>query len=212
MFASHPVHYFKWIFLFVHILERLPIINTSESRSFIKGEHEKFLKNCQLLFDGIIFGQRTFFSIIKLVLFYRYFQRWCISLAESVKHWHWHHCSQKICLFKFRWKVRLKWKKKVSFIITTLLNIPQYAWMCPYKQGSENAWGPKYASLTQHSEYILGSKYASILNMVGCWIWKSYTGFYICHNMAECLSRTWTCLNVWIYDNRQGSEYVSYNT
>ena len=40
--------------------------------------------------------------------------------------------------------------------------------MCPYKQGSENAWGPKYASLTQHSEYILGSKYASILNMVGC--------------------------------------------
>ena len=37
----------------------------------------------------------------------------------------------------------------------------------------------------QSSEYILGSKYVRILNMAGCWIYKNYTGFLICCNVAE---------------------------
>ena len=32
-----------------------------------KGERKKFLKNCQFTSYAIIFGQKTFFSIIKLV-------------------------------------------------------------------------------------------------------------------------------------------------
>ena len=40
-------------------------------------------------------------------------------------------------------------------------------------------------------------------------ICKCYTGFQICHNMAEYV---WTEREyAWIYDNRTGSEYVSYN-
>ena len=62
----------------------------------------------------------------------------------------------------------------------------------------------------QSSECILGSKYARILNMARFWICKSYTGFYMCHNMHEYV--VIGCEYVWIYDNRQGSEYVSYNT
>ena len=86
----------------------------------------------------------------------------------------------------------------------SLSNMPEYAWMCLYKQDSEYALGPKYAKILdiakfwiwkdsqyasvtpfwtcqnmpwQSSEYILGSKYANILNMAGFWISKSYTGF-----------------------------------
>ena len=82
--------------------------------------------------------------------------------------------------------------------------MPEYVWMCLYKQGSEYTFGPKYAkirnkaefwiwhgsqyvSIIQHygctqnmpwqaSEYILGSKYARIVNVLGFWICKSYTG------------------------------------
>ena len=35
--------------------------------SIIEGEHENFFKSFQLTFHAIIFRQRTFFSIIKLV-------------------------------------------------------------------------------------------------------------------------------------------------
>ena len=38
-----------------------------------------------------------------------------------------------------------------------LSNIPEYAWICPYKQDSE---------------YTLGPKYAKILNMAKFWIWQ----------------------------------------
>ena len=41
------------------------------------------------------------------------------------------------------------------------------------------------------------------------WIGKSYTWFQICHNMAEYVRIG--CEYVWIDDNGQGSEYVSYN-
>ena len=34
----------------------------------IKGERKKFLKNCQLTFYAVIFGQRTSVSIIELVI------------------------------------------------------------------------------------------------------------------------------------------------
>ena len=54
-------------------------------RTKIKGEHQKFSKNCQVTSYAIIFGQRTFFSIIKFVfrekrefyfiLLWCYFQR-----------------------------------------------------------------------------------------------------------------------------------------
>ena len=46
--------------------------------------------------------------------------------------------------------------------------------------------------------------------MAGFWICKSNTEFQICHNMAEYvwIGREY----VWIYNNRQDSEYVSYNT
>ena len=48
----------------------------------------------------------------------------------------------------------------------------------------------------QSSEYILDSKYATVLKI------QDFTGLLIRHNKAE---------YVWIVDNRQGSEYVSYN-
>ena len=52
----------------------------------------------------------------------------------------------------------------------------------------------------QSSEYILGSKCATILNMVEFWI---------CHIIAE---HAWIGLEyAWIYDNRQVSEYVPYS-
>ena len=46
-------------------------------------------------------------------------------------------------------------KNKVNIIIS-LLNMPEYVWMCLNKQDSEYASGPKYAK---------------ILNMTTFWIW-----------------------------------------
>ena len=60
---------------------------------------------------------------------------------------------------------------------------------------------PEYA-LTEFWIYLLniGSKYATILNMIGFWI---------CHIMAK---YAWIGLEyAWIYDNRQVSEYVPYS-
>ena len=42
-------------------------IVTARSYVFLKGERKTFLKNCELTSYAIIFGQITFFSIIKLV-------------------------------------------------------------------------------------------------------------------------------------------------
>ena len=63
----------------------------------------------------------------------------------------------------------------------------------------------------QSSEYILSPKYARILNMAG--LHKSYTGFLIYRNMVEYVWKGRAMPQyVWIYNNRQGSEYVSYKT
>ena len=48
------------------------------------------------------------------------------------------------------------------FSSPALLNMPEYASMCLNKQNSECAVGPEYAT---------------ILNIEGFWICKSYTGF-----------------------------------
>ena len=55
----------------------------------------------------------------------------------------------------------------------------------------------------QSSEHILGSKYeySRVLNMQRVTQGSIYATIWL--NMPE---------YVWIYDNRQGSEYVSYNT
>ena len=98
-------------------------------------------------------------------------------------------------------------KKRVLMLFQlSLLSMPEYAWMSLNKQDSEYAWGPKYAKFLnmvgfsicerhtfcifqnmswQSSEYILCSKYSWILNMTGFSICRSYTGFFLCHNMAE---------------------------
>ena len=71
----------------------------------------------------------------------------------------------------------------------------------------------EYTFTEKSSENILGSKHTRILKIAGFWICKSYTVFKICHNMAEYV---WVDVSmpgyVWIYNNRQGSESVSYNT
>ena len=54
-------------------------------------------------------------------------------------------------------------KNKVNIIIS-LLNMPEYVWMCLNKQDSE---------------YISGPKYDKILNMRGVSISERYTTFWI---------------------------------
>ena len=70
--------------------------------------------------------------------------------------------------------------------------------------------------LWQSSEYILNSKYVRILNMSEFWLWQvsdaSYSRFWICYNMAEYVSILVNMPEyVWIYDNRQDSEYAPYS-
>ena len=85
----------------------------------------------------IIFGQRTFFSFIKLDLwgkgeFYLFcynvffFQRSRIIWVKSVEHWNWWNYSQKlyICLLLSCWKVWKNEEKKVNVIII------EYVWLC----------------------------------------------------------------------------------
>ena len=43
------------------------LIEQLYDRTNIKEERKKFLKNCHLTSYAIIFGQRTFFSLIKIV-------------------------------------------------------------------------------------------------------------------------------------------------
>ena len=61
----------------------------------------------------------------------------------------------------------------------------------------------------QCSGYISGSKNVRILTMVGFWITKRNPGFKICLNMAE--NDVIMHEYVWIYNNRDGSEYFPYN-
>ena len=86
--------------------------------------------------------------------------------------------------------------------------MPEYAWMCLYKQDSEYTSAPEYAQIRNmaefsmpalHSalnmpEYALIEFYARTLNMAGLWICKSCTGFLV--NISQC---GWICLNMtWI--------------
>ena len=116
------------------------------------------------------------------------------------------------------------------YLITTI--IIEYAWMWLNKQDSEYAYGPKYANILNMAKFWTwqGSQYASVsqrlnmpenalldrdlniyrvLIMPVFWIWNSYTGFQICHNMTEYV---WIRLEyAWKYLNLR-SEYASYNT
>ena len=93
--------------------------------------------------------------------------------------------------------------------------MPGYTWIRINQQDSEHVSSPKYA------------EHAKILNMTRFSICERYTAFWICQhsehgrvlnmqelhrvvNMPQCLNRTGKY--VWIYDNTQGSGYVSYNT
>ena len=60
----------------------------------------------------------------------------------------------------------------------------EYAWMCLNKRDSEYAFGSKYVKILKFK----------VLNMTKFPICECYTAF------------------VQIYDNREGSEYLSYNT
>ena len=78
--------------------------------------------------------------------------------------------------------------------------MPEYAWIRPNKQDSEFAVGPKYAK---------------ILNIAGFSIYKNMQELHRVLNMAQitenvCIGREYVL--IWIYNNRQGSEYVSYQT
>ena len=83
---------------------------------------------------------------------------------------------------------RLKWKKiKLTWLQLSLLDMPEYTWMCLYKQDSEYALSPKYAkilnmssqygSVTQHFAYVRICldrvlTISRVLNMPGFWIWE----------------------------------------
>ena len=59
----------------------------------------------------------------------------------------------------------------------SLSNMPEYAWMCLYKQDSE---------------YALGPKYAKILDIAKFWIWKDSQYASVTHRFEHariCLDR-----------------------
>ena len=133
----------------------------------IKEEHDKFFKNCPLTSYAIIFGPRTFFSIIKLAFsgkheFYSFYND--IIFKDSI-FFKKTQSSIKIdvivvkkyiiCLLRFYWKVcKIKMKKKVCVVMAIII---EYAWTCLNKQGSE---------------YALGLKYVKILNMMNFLVWQ----------------------------------------
>ena len=102
--------------------------------------------------------------------------------------------------------------------------MPEYIWICLNKQDPEYASSPNPKSLNM----------TKVLNMAGFSICERCTAFWICQNMpwqsSGYISRLYMAglnmqelrkvlnmsLNmaeyVWIYDNRQGYEYVSCNT
>ena len=77
--------------------------------------------------------------------------------------------------------------------------MPENAWICPYKQDSE---------------YVLGIKYANIVNMAKFWIWQgsqhasvTQRSEYAKIRLSKVLniSRVLNMLGFWIW---QGSEYA----
>ena len=90
-----------------------------------------------------------------------------------------------------------------------ILNLTKF-WIWQVSQCVSVSQNSEYARIFlawQSSEYILGSKYASILNMkvtqgsIYAAIWLNMSELDV--NMSE---------DVWIYENKQASEYVWYNT
>ena len=70
--------------------------------------------------------------------------------------------------------------------------MPQYTWMCLYKEDSEHALGHKYAKILNMAKFWIwqGSQYAVTLNML-----------YRAWNVSWVLNMPW----LWIW---QGSEYL----
>ena len=129
------------------------------------------VKNSWLTPYAIIFGQRTFFSIIELVFWEKhefYLRHYNVIFKDRVllsrlEHWNCRHCSQKPYVF-----------------LPRVLNMPKF-WIW---QNSENDRVLNLRALhrllnmpenvlTESFEYILGSKYTRILNIAGFWICKS---------------------------------------
>ena len=91
--------------------------------------------------------------------------------------------------------------------------------MCLNKQDSEYASGPKYGKILDMAGFSICSEYARIcLDRVLsiCWV-LNIPDLYIQDSEYGRVQKMHTkyatiCLNVWIYNNRQGCKYVSYNT
>ena len=117
----------------------------------------------------------------------------------------------------------------------------EHAWMCLNKQDYEYASGPKYAKVLNMAMFWIwqGPQYASVtqrcqyariylnrvlniswvLNMPGFWISQDSEYERVTQGSKYAtvrLNMSENYMNMpesnWIYDNRQGSEYVSYNT
>ena len=95
------------------------------------------------------------------------------------------------------------------------MNIPEYAWMCLYKQDSEYALGPNYAEILNMAKFRIwqGSQYAT-QSYHSEYTKCALTEFWI--YLAKWLDMSEKDENiseyVWIYNNRQSSEYLSCNT
>ena len=124
-----------------------------------------------------------------------------------------------------------KWRKKVNVIIIEYvwlcLNVPKYTgfWICLKFLNAEilntaKFWIKKVfqnASVTQPTEYarICLDRVPNIywvLNMPGFWIWKDSE--YARITKSSKYATIWLNMYeyIWIFNNRQGSEYVSCNT
>ena len=80
-----------------------------------------------------------------------------------------------------------------------LLNMPEYAWMCIYKQDSEHAPGPKHAKILNIAKFWIWqvSQYASVRQLS----WYAW----VCLERAPNLS--WV-LNMLGFGISRGSEYA----
>ena len=85
-----------------------------------------------------------------------------------------------------------------------LLNMPEYAWMYLRKHDSEYALVPTYAKILHMAKFWIwqGSEYARVI--------QGSKDDTIWLNMSEW--DVYMTEHVWIYNNRQSFEYVSYNT
>ena len=61
--------------------------------------------------------------------------------------------------------------------------MPEYVWMCPYKQDSE---------------YASGLKYAIILNRVKLWIWQGALNMQALHSILTMAEYALTKLRCWV--------------